>query len=194
MKALFAAWERRKIRARTKKGIAARARSGKPWGEPGYGYDKRADGHWQENRAEASIARCVHAEVVERGASYNAVAKQLNRDGIPTRRGTRWTATVVRRIATSRHVLGEFEHNGEWHQGQHPPIVELSTWEAAQQIAARNARYAPKGGGGRLPKRNVFVRGSGAARCAGRRCCRARRQTRPTPTSAECTRPTRRRA
>ena len=106
LKALFAAWERRKIKARTRRGIAARSRTGLPWGEPGTGYAKGDDGHWIERPAESAVARRIYRLRVDDGLSYNAIAKLLNDENVPTRRGSRWTATVVRRLITSRHVLG----------------------------------------------------------------------------------------
>jgi hypothetical protein len=72
---------------------------------------------------------------------------------------------VTKRLLTSRHVLGDFSHLGEWLEGTHEPIIDRVTWNAAQAHGERGRKYAPRGGG-RLPKRHVFVRG--ALRCG---CC-----------------------
>jgi DNA invertase Pin-like site-specific DNA recombinase len=147
------------LAANTTRGINSYVRNGKPWGEPRFGYTKGDDGHWIVEPAEAATAVRAYREFVDGGRSYNGIQQLFNREGVPTRRGSRWTATVIRRILTSRHVLGEFHHNGEWHQGSHPAIIDEATWNAAQALADRNRKYAPKGHSGRLPKNHIFIRG-----------------------------------
>ena len=114
--AQFGQFEKAKIKARTKAGIGARARSGKPWGTPAYGYRKGPDGHWTPDPHEQAIAARLDRERVEHGLPYNAIATLLNREGVPTRTGGNWTATQVRKVLTSRYRLGEFWHDGEWHR------------------------------------------------------------------------------
>jgi site-specific DNA recombinase len=165
IQAVFASFERAKIKARTKAGIAARARtSGKPWGAPAYGYRKTANGDWEPDPAEQDAYRRIFRERVQHGRSKNAIAAALTRDGVPTRNGARaWTPTVVARILRGREGLGEFHHGGEWHQGRHSPLIDATTWDAAQRLNDQGRKYAP-GARGRLPKRHLFVRGM--LRCA----------------------------
>jgi site-specific DNA recombinase len=159
-----AEFERDIGRERTSDGIAGRASTeGKPWGAPALGYRQGADGHWEVEPAEAAIVRRVFAMVMERGLTYSGAARALNAESVPTRRGSRWTPAVIRRLLTSRHVLGEYQHGGNWHDGQHDAIIKQDTWEAAQALAEHSRKYAPKGGSGRLPANHVFVRG--ALRC-----------------------------
>jgi site-specific DNA recombinase len=153
-----AEFERDLIVERTSTGIGARARTGKPWGEPSYGYARGLDGHWIQHSGEVPVVRRIFVERVERGLSYNALAALLTREGILTRRGSKWTATVIRRILTEPAVIGQYHHKGTWLQGQHDPIVSDEQWRAAQALADRAPKYAPRGSG-RLPKRHVFVRG-----------------------------------
>lgn len=160
-----AEFERDLGRERTSAGIGSRARTGQPWGEPAYGYTKGAAGRWIAEPAETAIVRRIYAEYVDRGGTYSGVAQWLNAEGIKSRRGGRWTPTVVKRLLTSRHVLGYFEHLGDWHEGTHDPVIDRAMWDAAQAHAERGRKYAPRGGG-RLPKRHLFVRG--ALRCG---CC-----------------------
>ena len=107
----------------------------------------------------------IFRERTDRATSVSAIAKLLNGEGIPTRTGSKWSPTVVKRILDGREVLGEFWHDGEWLQGQHEPIVDEATWEAAQALSAQGSKYGPKGrSAGRLPTGDhVFVRG--ALRC-----------------------------
>jgi site-specific DNA recombinase len=163
----FAEFELAKIRARTKAGIAARARTGKPWGEPAYGYQRGEDGHWKPNAYESGIVKRIFREKLEHDLSYNALAALLTRDGIPTRRGTRWTPTVIRRVLTGPAVIGKYTHDGEWFDGRHPAIIDKGDWLKVQALHDQGARHATRGAG-RLPTRHIFVRGM--LRCGATGC------------------------
>jgi site-specific DNA recombinase len=147
----FAEFELAKIRARTAAGISARARKGKPWGSPPFGYRRGEDGDWEPNAAEVPIAMRIWDERVKEGRAYQDIAVRLNRDGIPGRTGGNWTATMVRKILSARYMLGYFEHNGEWIKGRHPVLIDEDTWLAARVLAQQGSKYAPSRGG-RRPK------------------------------------------
>jgi DNA invertase Pin-like site-specific DNA recombinase len=82
-----AAYERSMIVLRMKRGrLAKKARGGYASGAPPYGY--RADGHGNlvpepAQQEGLAIIKAMHAE----GASYRTIATELNRRGIPTKRG-----------------------------------------------------------------------------------------------------------
>ena len=154
-----AEFERDIGKERTSAGIGSRARtSGKPWGSSAaYGYRKTTDGHWAPEPAEVAITERIFRERVEYGQSYNGIATAFSREGVPSRSGGDWTATMVRNVLLSQHVLGKFEHRGEWYDGQHPSIIDPATWEAAQAMARKGSKYAP-GRGGR-PTRHLFRNG-----------------------------------
>ena len=158
MLSLFGDFERRRIAERVRDGIASRSRSGKPWGEPSYGYRTGKDG-WVVNASEERIARRIFRLRAQQALSYSGIARKLNGEGVKTRRGAKWTASVVQRLLSGRAVLGEFNHAGEWHRGSHEPIIDPATWEAAQAIGEQESKFTPRGGGGPVPKRHLFVRG-----------------------------------
>ncbi|QHB36635.1 serine integrase [Arthrobacter phage Adolin] len=62
--------------------------------------------------AEAAVVRRMADEVLA-GDSVYAVTTRLNRDGIPARRGTKWSTTSVQRILRSNAVLGRVKVRGE---------------------------------------------------------------------------------
>ncbi|QGZ17350.1 serine integrase [Arthrobacter phage Powerpuff] len=61
---------------------------------------------------EAGIVRRMADEVLS-GASIYAVTVGLNRDGVPPRRGAKWSTTAVQRILRSNAVLGRVKVRGE---------------------------------------------------------------------------------
>lgn len=161
--AAIAEFERELIIDRTTTGIGARAKTGKPWGEPKFGYVKDDDGNVVVEPGEAATVALIFRYRVEGRLSYSAVARRLVSENVPSRRrGGTWTPTTVKKVCESRYCLGEFEHNGEWIQGTHPAIISEETYAAAQALAALGSKYAP-GRGGRRPARHLFV--NGHARC-----------------------------
>jgi site-specific DNA recombinase len=163
IRAELAELERHKIKARTRAGISARARAGIPWGVPGMGYTTGENGHWVIEEGERKIVELLSRRRTQDGLSYHGIARAMNLDGIPSRAGTRWGATAVRRIIESKHVRGYFRHGGEWHKGRHEPIVGEQTWELAQAMIGRDAQFTPSSPG-RRPARHLFV--GGHLRCA----------------------------
>lgn len=160
----IAEFERELIIGRVTDGIGGRARTGKPWGEPAYGFARGDDGHWTANPAERSIVERIFDLYISSGLTYNGIAALLTPDGVPTRRGSKWTATVVKRILSHPAAVGQYVHKGEVYDGKHDGIVSESLWAAARARADRGSKYAPRGAG-RLPKRHLFVRGH--LRCGG---------------------------
>ena len=162
LKAVMAAGEKRKIKKRAKKGIAERTRSCLPWRAVPFGLRKRGkreDGHWEEHPDEAPIVRRIFELYLER-TSYDGVAKALDAEGVPTPNGGRmWGSSTVRRIITSRSVIGEYWGAGEWRQASTPRSLTSRCFEAVQLVAEQSKRWTPKGGG-RLPAEHVFVKGS----------------------------------
>jgi site-specific DNA recombinase len=143
LKALFAAWERRKIKARTKKGIAARSHTGKQWGAVPFGYRKDDDGKLEPDPEQVPVIRRVFATYMATGGSYNGTAASLTRAGVPPPKGGgMWGSSSVRNIIAREH-----------------PAVDADTWQTAQTLAGQSKRWTPKGGG-RLPANHLFVRGS----------------------------------
>jgi site-specific DNA recombinase len=142
LKALFAAWERRKIKARTRSGIAGYRRAGKHWGTPPYGQRGTADGLLEDDPVEAPIKQRIFREYLALGA-FNAVARVLTADGVPTRSGGAWGSHTI------RNILARPQES----------IVSPEDFTAAQRLAEQSRRWTPKGGG-RLPANHLFVRGS----------------------------------
>ena len=83
--------------------------------------------------AEAAIVRRMADEVLD-GASVYAVTVGLNRDGIPSRRGSKWSTTAVQRILRSNAVLGRVKARGELLRDDETGLP-LQVWEPLLSVA-----------------------------------------------------------
>jgi site-specific DNA recombinase len=147
-----AAGEIDKIKDRTMRGKKKRVQEGKLWGlgRDKFGYRKdREQGIAEINDAEAETVRRILREI-DSGKGLLTIAKDLNRDGVPTSftaRGeckAQWHPATVRVIARDPAYKGEawaYRFGGELHRmpdGLFPPIVEPATWDRVQERLEQN--------------------------------------------------------
>lgn len=96
------------------------------------------------------------------GHSLRAVAADLNRRGIATRRGATWDGSDVKKILTNRAYLGEYRwgdrRTGKYHHADdlvvipdnHPAMIDPTTFDAVQRrlVERRTATTPHQDGGG----------------------------------------------
>lgn len=117
-------WERLTIALKLAKGRTAKARTGnKPAGVAPFGYA------YSEDKKSIVIDE-AEAESVKRmftlgqtGKSLNQIAKQLNAEGLKTRRGNAWSAGSIHAILHNRFYIGELMHQGKTITGNHAAII-----------------------------------------------------------------------
>lgn len=86
---------------------------------------------------EAEIVRDIF-ERAAAGVALFAIAADLDRRGVPTRRGSVWQITTVRRIVTNRWYYGGVTYKGEEvGVGLHEPLIDRETWERANRLITR---------------------------------------------------------
>lgn len=95
----FAEYERLVIKARTKAALRAKIRRGERVGAVRYGYSLAVDGKTLEPLAAEQAVIGIIEELRLAGESYEKIAAELTRRGIPTKTGKRWGATTVWKIA-----------------------------------------------------------------------------------------------
>ncbi len=89
------------------------------------------------------------------------VARTLNREGITTRKGCRWTNTTVHGVLTNVRYIGNnvatLDGKRTVIEGTHTPIIDKETWERVQKTL--HAR-SPRNSHGRInPRREVKFAG-----------------------------------
>jgi DNA invertase Pin-like site-specific DNA recombinase len=125
---------------------------------PAVGYRQREDRRLEPDPEAAPIIR----ELFERracGDGPSALADFLQGRGIKTSQGSAfWSKPAIAHVISSRVYLGELAYGGDRrfvNASAHEPIVDLATWQAAQQ---------PNGSRLRQPRRGDYLL-TGLLRC-----------------------------
>ena len=101
MLAAMAEFERSITAERTVQALAYKRDKREAYGPTPLGYVREGDRLHPDNAELATVAR-IH-DLADAGTSLAAIARQLNADAVPTKRGGRWHASTVRYIL--RNVL-----------------------------------------------------------------------------------------
>ena len=164
--------ERNDILQRTRDGQDRKLKRGfVGGGRAAYGYRWNADGrertHYLIDPEEAPVVRRIFTMYVRLGYSLRSIAKILTDEGIPTPFGRRkeWNISAIRKILSNVHYTGKAvfrkthvvrEHRRKrqvqtpeseqviLREGLIPPLIDLETFEKAQQQLARNREQAPR--------------------------------------------------
>ena len=131
-----------------------------------YGYDKVMIGkdHTLEPNEEADVVRMIFEWYTKEQMTPFRIAQRLNQMQIKAPRGEEWKKDTVRVILRNQHYIGKVVfnkikrttvmENGERvvkrlmqpdeeviiAEGKHPAIIDMATWNAAQELVARNPR------------------------------------------------------
>ena len=142
--ASFAEFEREQIVARTKAGMTGRARAGwwpTRWEPLGYTRTGNGDGAPQtlQANADGKWVRGAFARYID-GEGPKAIAAWLNREGVRSSGGRKWSSRMVRHMLSNPVYIGRVRWNDEEFEGRHPAIVDSKTWEEAQRRISRGRR------------------------------------------------------
>lgn len=131
-----------------------------------YGYDKVKIGkdHTLEPNAEADVVRMIFEWYTKENMTPGRIAQRLNDMEIKAPRGELWKKDTIRVIVRNHHYIGKVVfnkikrttvmENGERvvkrlsqpedeviiAEGKHPAIIDMETWNTAQELVARNPR------------------------------------------------------
>jgi site-specific DNA recombinase len=149
----FAQFERELIAERTRDKIAAARRNGK-WvgGLPLLGYDiDTKSSKLRVNEAEAARVRAIFALFLEHRA-LRSVLRELDRRGWRTKRwrtrkghergGRRFTRNHLRQLLSNVTYIGQIRYRNEIHSGEHPPLIDATTFAQVQALLRCNRQAA----------------------------------------------------
>ena len=132
-----------------------------------YGYEKimRGDDPTLEiNPAEADVVRLIFNLYTNEGLTPHRIAQRLNSMNVPAPRGEIWKKDTIRHMVRNKHYIGKVFFNKIKNtpvlengvvvirrltqpdedviiaDGLHDPILDMETWQRAQELVARNPR------------------------------------------------------
>jgi DNA invertase Pin-like site-specific DNA recombinase len=150
----FAQFERELASERVKDKIAASRKKGK-WtgGTVPLGYEIQ-DRKLAINKTEAQAVRTIFKLYLQTG-SLNKLIPELDKRQIVTKRrrtevkkyqgGIPFTYGPLAYLLKNRIYLGEIHHGGKWFKGEHPPILDRTTFNRVQDQLKSNTVDRPKG-------------------------------------------------
>ena len=104
-----------------------------------YGYKVDENKYYVIDEPAAAIVRKIFNDYIS-GVKATDIAKNLNAAGIKTKAGEAWTRTKIGTVLTKRKYTGVFRSFDVESEGNIPAIIDLETFEAAQQILAKNRK------------------------------------------------------
>ena len=134
---VFAQLERDQIKERLMMGRVGRAKTGKWNGgnKPPVGYDYKDD-QLSVIEYEAMQVRLIF-DLFINGLNGEQLSLNQIRDYMQARYETRYSTWAhpasVGRVLKNRLYIGEIKYAEIWYPGDHDPIIDMETWEAAQQ-------------------------------------------------------------
>ena len=129
--------ERDLIRERSRMGMKALAMKHRwPNRLPPLGYDKKEDGKLEINQEEAKLVKEIF-EMYLKLKSMPQVAFQLNKIGIRTKRGNKWSATTVKGILDNKIYTGIYEVAEIEDKVEEYKIIDEELFEKAKKLRYR---------------------------------------------------------
>ncbi|WP_430817312.1 recombinase family protein [Carboxylicivirga sp. RSCT41] len=129
-----AQYERTTITERSKRGLHYHLKSGGSFSLPPYGY-KSESGKLCIDKNESEVVKDIYDYFIN-GMASPSIARRLNNDNIPTKKGVKWSDTQIREIL----------HNSAYHGKRKyvfgvvdiPAIIDEVTYIRAKQIFDKN--------------------------------------------------------
>jgi len=111
----------------------------------GYRHEEREDGTWRViHEPEAAVIRDMADKLLD-GASFRALADELNTRGERTRRGNLWSAATVGKVMSNPQIAGMRVHDNDVLRNddgipivdEHLAVVSMAEWRRLEKARAR---------------------------------------------------------
>jgi len=130
---------------RVRAAMRRKAVRGEVLGRPPYGYKVGSRRRLELIADEAVVVRYIFRLYLQEGMGIRLIARQLNEEGLRTRRGGNWSMVSIRDILRNRVYLGTYSRFGVRVPGSHPALVSPDDFRAVQdRLSARRNNYAQR--------------------------------------------------
>jgi DNA invertase Pin-like site-specific DNA recombinase len=168
----LAQYQRKQTGRLVSRSMPGRVKAGKHLGAPVYGYRKGSDG-WKTVPDRVSVVRRIFEDFAAGQPAFQ-IQRALNDESVPTSKAGSWHAQTIRRMLVNRFYLGEVRYRGEWHPGQHEPIIDRELFDAVQarlrqtQLPGTDSEGRRMGGRGRPAHRALLAKRLHCGHCGSR--------------------------
>ncbi|PIT76690.1 recombinase family protein [Limnohabitans sp. JirII-31] len=154
----FAQFEREVTGERIRDKIAASKRKGMWMGGSvplGYRVENRA---LHINPEEAELVQRIFEQFIAE-QSTTKIVKELNEQGIQTKRKKAFCKQSIYKILHNRNYIGEISHKGESFPAQHERLIDQITWERTHAILSQDNRQRCKNVWEKKNRNDFLLRG-----------------------------------
>lgn len=121
------------VSEKVRSAMRRKAVRGEVLGRPPYGYRVGPRHRLELVPDEAIVVRYIFRLYLQEGMGIRRIAGQLNSEGVPTRRGGRWSMVSVRDLLRNRVYLGTYTRFGVKVPGSHPALVSPEDFRRVQE-------------------------------------------------------------
>ena len=111
---------------------------------------------------QAAVVQRIFSDFLA-GKTINAIQRELNRQGTPSKTGGKWHHGTISRILRNPVYRGKVQFEGDFFEGQHEKLIEPETFQRVQALLERNT--GPSRGAGRPPKEEGIFARKGFLKC-----------------------------
>lgn len=118
------------------------------------GYKKGGDGRYEIVPEEAAVVREIYTRIAQ-GELFASIYEDLNRRGITTKHGRKWTTNSFSKLLSNERYVGVYEYAGVKVEGGVPPILERELYDRVQ--ARCRSKANPRGPQKRRRETGVYL-------------------------------------
>ena len=140
MMALFAQWYLENLSAEVVKSKVEMARRGIQNGPVPFGYTKDTETKKVlVVEEEASLVKAAYELYASGNYTDQTIADFMNRSGMKTRRGNKWSKDTVTDFLQNEFFYGKVAYRDQLWQGRHPAIISKELFDRVKEVRGRHA-------------------------------------------------------
>ena len=127
----FAEYYSKELSQKIRRGVMSNAQKCMVIGPPPLGYKRGSDGKYEIVPEEAKIVQEIYQRVAK-GEAFVTIFEDLNRRGVPTKKGGEWNKSSFNRILNCEKYIGVYEYSTVRVEGGVPIIIDQELYKRVQ--------------------------------------------------------------